>query len=99
MEKYPGMDITVRDGIDAAAQIESIENLLAGGDVDMIILWPMEGEALRSAAQSIVDAGVKLVVYDRLIEGFTADTFVGDIMGDNVGIGNNMANTLNQFFA
>ena len=99
MEKYPGMDITVRDGIDAAAQIESIENLLAGGDVDMIILWPMEGEALRSAAQSIVDAGVKLVVYDRLIEGFTADTFVGDIMGDNVGIGKNMGEYLNEFFA
>ena len=99
MEKYPGMDITVRDGIDAAAQIESIENLLAGGDVDMIILWPMEGEALRSAAQSIVDAGVKLVVYDRLIEGFTADTFVGDIMGDNVGIGKNMGEYLNEFFS
>ena len=32
MAKYPGMDITVRDGIDAAAQIEAIENLLAGGD-------------------------------------------------------------------
>lgn len=99
MAKYPGMDISVRDGIDAAAQIEAIENLLAGGDIDMIILWPMEGEALRSAAQSIVDAGVKLVVYDRLIEGFTADTFVGDIMGDNVGIGTNMGNYLNEFFA
>ena len=99
MAKYPGMDISVRDGIDAAAQIEAIENLLAGGDVDMIILWPMEGEALRSAAQSIVDAGVKLVVYDRLIEGFTADTFVGDIMGDNVGIGTEMGNYLNEFYA
>lgn len=99
MEKYPGMDITVRDGIDAAAQIEAIENLLAGGDMDMIILWPMEGEALRSAAQSIVDAGVKLVVYDRLIEGFTADTFVGDIMGDNVGIGKAMGEYLNEFYA
>ena len=99
MAKYPGMDITVRDGIDAAAQIEAIENLLAGGDMDMIILWPMEGEALRSAAQSIVDAGVKLVVYDRLIEGFTADTFVGDIMGDNVGIGQGMGEYLNEFYA
>ena len=99
MAKYPGMDITVRDGIDAAAQIEAIENLLAGGDMDMIILWPMEGEALRSAAQSIVDAGVKLVVYDRLIEGFTADTFVGDIMGDNVGIGKAMGEYLNEFYA
>lgn len=99
MEQYPGLDITVRDGIDASAQITSIENMLAGGDMDMIILWPMEGEALRSAAQSIVDAGVKLVVYDRLIEGFEHENFVGDIMGDNVGIGKSMGEYLNTFFA
>ena len=99
MDQYPGLDITVRDGIDASAQITSIENMLAGGDMDMIILWPMEGEALRSAAQSIVDAGVKLVVYDRLIEGFEHENFVGDIMGDNVGIGKSMGEYLNTFFA
>lgn len=98
MEQYPGMEITVKDGIDASAQITSIENMLAGGDMDMIILWPMEGEALRSAAQTIVDSGVKLVVYDRLIEGFEADTFVGDIMGDNVGIGKAMGEYLNEFY-
>ena len=38
-------------------------------------------------------------MYDRLIEGFTADTFVGDIMGDNVGIGKNMGEYLNEFFS
>ena len=53
MAKYPGMDITVRDGIDAAAQIEAIENLLAGGDMDMIILWPMEGEAFAAPRRAL----------------------------------------------
>ena len=100
MEKYPrhGHHGT-RFSIDAAAQIESIENPLAGGDVDMIILWPMEGGgSSQRGAQSIADAWRKLVVYDRLIEGFTADTFVGDIMGDN-GIGKNMGEYLNEFFS
>lgn len=96
MAKYDNLEITVKDGIDASAQITSIENMLAGGDIDMIILWPMEGEALRSAAQSIVDAGVKLVVYDRLIEDF--DGLLGDIMGDNVGIGGAMGEYLNEFY-
>ena len=54
MAKYPGMEITVRDGIDAAAQIEAIENLLASGDMDMIILWPMEGEIVNP--EGCVDA-------------------------------------------
>ncbi len=96
MKQYPGLEIVVKDGIDASAQITSIENMLAGGDMNLIMLWPMEGEALRSAAQSIIDAGVKLVIYDRLIENFQG--LVGQIMGDNVGIGKSMGEYLNKFY-
>ena len=52
------------------------------------MLWPTEGEALRSAAQTIVDAGIKLVVYDRLIEDF--EGLEGQMMGDNFSIGEEM---------
>ena len=90
MKKYDGLEITVKDGLEASDQITSIENLLAGGDVDLIMLWPMEGEALRSAAQSIIDDGIELVVYDRLISDF--DGLVGEIMGDNYGIAELMGN-------
>ncbi|MEG2834798.1 sugar ABC transporter substrate-binding protein, partial [Anaerorhabdus sp.] len=93
------VEVIVKDGLEASDQITSIENLLSSSNPDVIVLWPMEGEALRSAAQSITDAGVKLVIYDRLIDGFKADTFVGDIMGDNVGIGTQMGNYLTTFFA
>ena len=97
MKKYEGLEIVVKDGLEATSQITSIENLLAGGDVDLIMLWPMEGEALRSAAQSIIDAKVELVVYDRLINNFGG--LVGEIMGDNVGIGNMMGEYLNKYYA
>ncbi len=97
MEQYDGLEILVKDGLEASDQITSIENLIAGGDVDLIMLWPMEGEALRSAAQSIIDSGIELVVYDRLIENF--DGLVGEIMGDNVGIGNMMGEYLNSFYS
>ena len=97
MADNEGLDITVRDGLEASDQIASIENLLAGGDIDLIMLWPMEGEALRSAAQSIIDAGVKLVIYDRLITDF--EGLSGQIMGDNVGIGNGMGDYVTEYFA
>lgn len=97
MKKYEGLEIVVKDGLEASHQITSIENLLAGGDVDLVMLWPMEGEALRSAAQSIIDAGVELVVYDRLINDFQG--LVGEIMGDNVGIGNMMGEYLNKYYS
>lgn len=96
MKKYKGLEIVVKDGLEASDQITSIENLLAGKDVDLIMLWPMEGEALRSAAQSIKDAGIELVIYDRLIDNF--DGLVGEIMGDNYGIANMMGEYLNEYF-
>lgn len=96
MKEYEGLEIVVKDGLEASDQITSIENLLAGNDIDLIMLWPMEGEALRSAAQSILDAGVELVIYDRLIDNFGG--IVGEIMGDNVGIGQMMGEYLNEFF-
>lgn len=96
MGEYPNFDIVVKDGLEATDQIASIENLLAGGDIDLIMLWPMEGEALRSTAQSILDAGVKLVIYDRLITDF--EGLSGEIMGDNVGIGNMMGDYVNTFY-
>lgn len=97
MAANPGLEIVVKDGADAAAQITSIENMLAGGDIDLIMLWPMEGEALRSAAQSIVDAGVKLVVYDRLITDFQGLT--AQIMGDNESIGAGMGEFITKYYA
>lgn len=97
MAANDGLEIIVKDGADAAAQITSIENMLAGGDIDLIMLWPMEGEALRSAAQSIVDAGVKLVIYDRLITDF--EGLNAQIMGDNEAIGKGMGEYVTNYYA
>ena len=80
MEQYDNLEVVVKSCGEAADQITEIENLIAAGDIDAIMLWPTEGEALRSAAQTVVDAGIKLVVYDRLIENF--DGLEGQMMGD-----------------
>ncbi|SBW03279.1 Periplasmic binding protein/LacI transcriptional regulator [uncultured Eubacteriales bacterium] len=96
MEKYDNLDIVVKSCGEAADQITEIENLIAAGDIDAIMLWPTEGEALRSAAQTVVDAGVKLVIYDRLIENFNG--LEGQMMGDNFSIGHEMGVYLNDYY-
>ncbi len=82
-------------GGEASKQIAAIEDMLTWGP-DVIVLWPLEGEQLRSAAQQVVDAGVKLIIYDRLIPDFTGLT--AEIMGDNEGIGNMMGKYLLNYF-
>lgn len=96
MEKYDNLDIVVKSCGEAADQITEIENLIAAGDIDAIMLWPTEGEALRSAAQTVIDAGVKLVIYDRLIENFNG--LEGQMMGDNFSIGHEMGAYLNDYY-
>lgn len=97
MEKYDNLEIVVKSCGEASDQITAIENLITAGNLDAIMLWPTEGEALRSAAQTVIDSGVKLVVYDRLIEEF--DGLEGQMMGDNFSIGYEMGEYLNGFFA
>lgn len=96
MEAHDNLEVVVKSRPEAADQITEIENLIVAKDIEAIMLWPMEGEALRSAAQTIVDAGIKLVVYDRLIENF--EGLAGEMMGDNFSIGEEMGKYLNEYF-
>lgn len=80
---------------EASGQVTHIETLLTW-DPQVIILWPIEGDALRSAAQSVLDAGVQLIIYDRLIENFTP---TAEMMGDNETIGKLTGEYFNSFFS
>lgn len=96
--QYEGqVEIVVKSCGEAADQISEIENLIATDKPDAIMLWPTEGEALRAAAQTVIDAGIDLVIYDRLIENF--DGLTGQMMGDNFAIGGGMGQYLNTFYA
>ncbi len=83
-------------GGEASKQIQAIDDILTWGP-DVIMLWPLEGDQLRNAAQTIVDEGVPLIIYDRLIENFTG--YAAEIMGDNEKIGNMMGEYLLNYFA
>ena len=88
-------DYMMAVGAEASKQISGIDEILNWGP-DAIMLWPLEGDQLRNAAQTIIDEGVPLVIYDRLIENFTG--MAGEIMGDNVTIGNMMGKYLLKYY-
>ncbi len=82
-------------GNEAAKQIERLDEIIAWGP-DAIVLWPIEGDQLRNEAQKIVDEKIPLIIYDRLIENFKGMS--GEIMGNNVAIGNQMGEYLLKFY-
>lgn len=71
----------------AADQIAQVEDILAGNldDVAGIVIQPLD-DTLQSAIQSIADAGVPYVAFDRIIEA-VQDSAVANVKGDNEGIG------------
>ena len=80
---------------EASGQNNHIDTLI-NEDVDVIVLWPMNGDELRSAAQKVMDAGIPLVIYDRLINDFTPTV---EFMGDNTLIGEMTGEYFNNYFA
>lgn len=79
---------------ESSEQSNGVDTIL-GMNPDCVVLWPITGDELRSAAQNVMDAGVPLIIYDRLIEGFTPTNW---LMGDNDTIGEESGNYFNEFF-
>lgn len=84
---------TVSDTVQG--QADALEALLQWG-ADAILLWPVDGEPLREAAQAVLDAGTDLILYDRLIDGF--EGLRAETMGDNEAIGGMMGDYILRYF-
>ncbi|XMB72857.1 substrate-binding domain-containing protein [Mycoplasmatota bacterium WC30] len=90
-----GYEYTFLTSDDVVQQSNQIDQVVADG-VDVVVLWPHNGDELKSAAQTIVDADIPLIIYDRLISDF-AET--AELLGDNVTIGEEMGTYFNTYFA
>ncbi|MDR2746431.1 MAG: substrate-binding domain-containing protein [Treponema sp.] len=90
-----GYDYRYLTANESSGQANNIETLI-GLKPKAIVLWPVNGDELRSAAQKIVDAGIPLIIYDRFITGFQGQA--ADISGDNVTIGELMGTYFTKFF-
>ncbi|MDF2657189.1 MAG: sugar transporter substrate-binding protein [Bacillota bacterium] len=90
-----GMDVKFLTSAESSEQNNQIDQLIADG-VDCIVLWPHNGDEVRSSAQNVMDAGIPLIIYDRLINDFKP---TAELMGDNVTIGEMTGEYFNKFFA
>lgn len=63
--------------------------------VDCIIMLPMDGASLKTAAMTVQSAGIPLVLFDREIPDFAP---TATIKGDNTGIGSMTADIFNGMF-
>lgn len=71
---------------DASEQITTIEDIVSKGEENIaIVIQPLD-DTVQSAVQSIVDAGIPYVAFDRIISGLES-TAVSNVKGDNTGIG------------
>lgn len=92
-EKY-GFEYKFMTAAESGEQSNAVETIL-GLSPDVMVLWPVTGDELRSAAQQVQDAGVPLIIYDRLIEGFEPTSW---IMGDNDAIGEGSGKYFSEYF-
>jgi ribose transport system substrate-binding protein len=90
-----GFDYRYLTALEDGMQNNAIDTLI-GLKPKVIVLWPLQGEAQRAAAQRIVDAKIPLVIYDRFID---MQGQVADISGDNVGIGESMGKYFANYFS
>ena len=93
-EEYD-MDYKFLTSSESSEQNNQLDTLI-NEEVDAIVLWPHNGDELRSGAQKVMDAGIPLIVYDRLITGFTP---TAEVMGDNVTIGQQTGEYFNEYFS
>lgn len=93
-EEY-GFEYKFLTSAEASEQNNQLDTLI-NEKVDCIVLWPHNGDELRSGAQNVMDAGIPLVIYDRLITDFKPTM---EVMGDNFTIGEETGKYMNKYFA
>lgn len=89
-----GFEFKVLTSSTVVEQSNQIEQVISEG-ADVIVLWPHNGDELKSAAQQILDEDIPLIIYDRLISDFDE---TAEVLGDNVTIGEETGEYFNDYF-
>lgn len=78
---FPNMEMTTADGRgDSATQTSQVEDMVAAG-IDVLVLSPVDSEALVGAVTAAIDAGVKVITADRTVSNVDVLSYIG---ADNV---------------
>ncbi len=83
-DKYPEIELIVRDGLDdAQKQISDVEEFISR-KVDVILISPKVADALTPVVNKAIDQGIPVIVLDRDLANKRYTQFIG---GDNKLIG------------
>ena len=93
--KANGFEYKFLTSAEASEQNNQLDTLI-NEKVDCIVLWPHNGNELRSGAMKVMEAKIPLIIYDRLIDEFKP---TAEVMGDNFTIGEETGKYLNKYFA
>lgn len=93
--KANGFSYKFLTSAEASEQNNQLDTLI-NEKVDCIVLWPHNGNELRSGAMKVMEAKIPLIIYDRLIDEFKP---TAEVMGDNFTIGEETGRYLNKYFA
>ena len=89
-----GMPYKLFKTADAEKQSEALDEAVRE-NAGAVVLWPVTGEPLRNAAQRVKDAGIPLIIYDRLIPGLEPAC---EVFCDNISIGKLAGEYFNKAF-
>lgn len=92
--KENGWDYVCRAAENSYEQSQQVAELVEQ-EVDCMIMLPMDGASLKTAAITVQDAGIPLVIFDREIPEFAP---TATVKGDNRGIGVETARFFNNYF-
>ncbi|MDO4322790.1 MAG: substrate-binding domain-containing protein [Lachnospiraceae bacterium] len=89
-----GWDYICVEGNDSYEQSQQVIDLVEQ-QVDCLILLPMDGASLKTAAVTVQNADIPLIIFDREIPEFAP---TATVKGDNRGIGVETARYFNNYF-
>jgi ribose transport system substrate-binding protein len=92
--QYPNLQIVLQTAGDASEQVNDIEDLNSGFELDALVILPFESAPLTAPVKAIADQGVYVTVVDRGLSEPGIEDF--HIAGDNPALGREAALYINS---
>ena len=88
IDKNDDIQMITTDATDSEGkQIQDIDNLIGYG-IDLLIISPCGGNALKEKIKEVYDSGIPVIVMDRAVEGFDYTLYIGpddEVIGQQAG--------------
>ncbi|MDO5293050.1 MAG: substrate-binding domain-containing protein [bacterium] len=88
-----GANVNIQNANGDVKEQEQLINYFIGKKVDVLVIVPIDCEAITKAVKRAKEAGIKVIAYDRLIKEANVDLY---ITFDNIKVGQLMGKTMSE---